>query len=755
MKKFQLHILLKSFGLCLLLPFYSLYAQIPEPDNVLYGTVSLDSELLTSSNNEVTISIENQGEEIASYTLGDSPDLDSRYIVSIPMSSEVTHTDNYARIGDRLTVRYRSGTTFANVGEYIVTERGAATELNIAVLSSQLVEGVDLNANDTDGDGIPDHVELANGLNPFDPADALNDSDEDGLDNLSEFLSESDMQTDDQLPLVIAPAALVVNATGLFTEVDLGSASAFDQKDGLLTPLPDGDSFYKPGEYLVTWKTSDEAGNEGSATQILQVNPIVNFMADRMVAEGETVKVTARLNGRAARYPVRIPFVVTGIAEANGIDYTLAESEIIIDRGVVGTIDLQITEDELNSESVETVILTMETPINAVMGDHNTFIASITEENLAPRVKLLIEQDDKYAHLAVKGEGDITISAMVVDPNYQDAHTYDWSLSDSDLFDINTIKNNSSLKLDSNELSSGVYTVKLEVSDSAGNSVVTEQLIELVATLPLLTDIDSDGDGIADNIEGFRDTDGDGIPEYLDVTEEANLMAIKPRMSNAYLMEVLPGLNVSLGDVSLKSGNGIPAVTLDELKSVYPNLLESDIAFNGGIFDFRVSGLAEAGDSIFIIVPQLTAIPNNAVYSKLDESGTQWQAFVEDTKNTIFSAEGDEGYCPSSSSSAYVAGLVAGHWCVMLEIEDGGPNDADGLANKTVVDPGGVQTIIDTDVEKEPTTPGNTGGGSESGSSDSGGGGGTFGLWGLLWLSLALTLSRVTFSKSKYPGSYS
>ena len=43
--------------------------------------------------------------------------------------------------------------------------------------------------DDSDDDGIPDTWELSYGLNPFSPADALIDSDGDGINNLSEFIS--------------------------------------------------------------------------------------------------------------------------------------------------------------------------------------------------------------------------------------------------------------------------------------------------------------------------------------------------------------------------------------------------------------------------------------------------------------------------------------------------------------------------------------------------------------------------------------
>jgi|GEM_PF-1861810 len=44
---------------------------------------------------------------------------------------------------------------------------------------------------DTDGDGLPDYWETANGLNPADPGDAALDGDGDGLSNADEYLAET------------------------------------------------------------------------------------------------------------------------------------------------------------------------------------------------------------------------------------------------------------------------------------------------------------------------------------------------------------------------------------------------------------------------------------------------------------------------------------------------------------------------------------------------------------------------------------
>jgi hypothetical protein len=53
---------------------------------------------------------------------------------------------------------------------------------------------------DTDGDGIPDMVELAWGLDPQNPADAHEDMDGDGFTNLEEYLAKTDPRDPASMP---------------------------------------------------------------------------------------------------------------------------------------------------------------------------------------------------------------------------------------------------------------------------------------------------------------------------------------------------------------------------------------------------------------------------------------------------------------------------------------------------------------------------------------------------------------------------
>jgi poly(beta-D-mannuronate) lyase len=85
---------------------------------------------------------------------------------------------------------------------------------------------------DTDGDGMPDGWETANGLNPNDPADATQDPDGDGLSNLQEFQAGTD-PNDPGSALRIISVVPENNDVRVTWQTGLGRTNALEAGAGL------------------------------------------------------------------------------------------------------------------------------------------------------------------------------------------------------------------------------------------------------------------------------------------------------------------------------------------------------------------------------------------------------------------------------------------------------------------------------------------------------------------------------------------
>ncbi|WP_448563395.1 Ig-like domain-containing protein [Thalassotalea ganghwensis] len=499
-------------------------------------------------------------------------------------------------------------------------------------------------------------------------------------------------------PVITAPDDVTVNASGLFTEVDLGLAQATDEEDGSLAVTVDSNGFFSPGSHTVTWSTVDQDGLQANDTQTVHVVPLVSFNKNQSTSEGATVTFKVLLNGPAVSYPVVVPYTVGGTAATDGSDHNLVDGQAIIEQG---QLESSVTVDIVNDgagEGRESLIVTMGQPINAVVGTKSRHQIGIFEENIAPNVVLEAKQDssDKATRIIAQDGGMVVVKAKVTDPNTNDSHSYDWSKTDNTLVDVDS--DDTTFTFDPSSLSPGFYKLRLEVSD--GDKQAKDRLkIRIEESLPELSaSNDSDNDGISDLDEGIGDKDDDGIPDYLDSANLArNIIQQNQVESNQFLIETEPGLVLTLGDVAFRANGSKAAVSSDDIVN-YGNdgqgvLTDEDqYEYNSGLFDFDVEELPVAGQSVSMVVAQFSPIPDNAVYRKLMPSG--WQDFVIDDNNQVSSALGSEGFCPPPGDVAYKAGLTEGHWCVQLAIEDGGPNDADGEVNQAVDDPGGVAVAI-------------------------------------------------------------
>ena len=567
---------------------------------------------------------------------------------------------------------------------------------SITVLGDLDRDGVsDEEDDDRDGDGMGDVFEVAYGLDPEDASDAGNDLDGDGLSNLQEQEQGRDPTRDDNPPRVTPPDDIVVDAGGLFTVVDTGEASAVDDLDGALPVERRGLNVFSPGRHELAWRAQDAAGNVGEAVQRIVVRPRVGIEAARVSGEGTDVQVRVYLTG-AAIEPVTVEYRVGGTA-VNPDDHDLEDGQIYFDVGDrVKTMDFSLVEDG-TPEGEETLSVTLVNPTNATLADSRTFLLTIVEDNLPPRVDLRARQGGAPgAGVIVADGGEVEILAAVSDPNPGDGHSYTWTLPEGV---TDTDDADETVSFDPSALSPGVYEFGVTVTDDAAipaSSRVTRLFRVLTARPELDANVDSDGDGVSDLDEGLGDSDGDGIPDYRDAIDAPNVLPAQGDGREGYALEAEPGLGLRLSEIALRSGSDEAMVSAENIRQ-FANGGKGDAPLDslknvGGYFDFEVTGLARHGQSIRVVLPVSEAIPRRAVYRKLMPE-TGWGDFIEDADNAIASARGEAGVCPPPGDEAYTEGLSAGDWCIQLTIEDGGPNDADGQVNGVVRDPGGVATV--------------------------------------------------------------
>ncbi len=469
--------------------------------------------------------------------------------------------------------------------------------------------------------------------------------------------------------------------------------------------------------------------NPASATITILDNlsiqvPSLNFSSDQVAIEGGVTSVQIYLSGTPDEYPVTIPFTVGGTA-TQLLDHTAQNGNIVIASGLSGEYSLGIINDGIDDPG-ETIVLTMGTPetsatlspsVIAKIGDKSTHTITIVETaNVAPAIELTSVQNTKASRLIIAGDGAVFITATVDDPNTTNTHSYDWSASNNALVDV-VNSNPADFVFDPAALANGFYNVVLTVTDNGTPplSSTVELLLEIASVAPTLSAVDSDGDGISDDVESYDDSDNDGIPDYLDNSNLAsNELQILGADSENYVMSTEAGLNLRLGDVAFAAGTNSALITAEDI-ALYgdgeggaPSASANDnIPNTGGYFDFEVTGLPNAGQSINIVIPRLAPLPFNSVYRKYDAT-LGWRDYVVDNRNAIYSALGSPGECPDPGNIQYTAGLSSGDYCVQLLIEDGGPNDTDGIANHVIEDPAQIVQI------QSPVFSGRSGGGAVS-----------------------------------------
>ncbi len=616
---------------------------------------------------------------------------------------------------------------------------------------------------DDDNDGMSDGYEDDHDFNPLDPTDATTDADQDGVSNQQESVDGTNPQDandylDTTAPVVSAVADVTVDATGRFTSITvrklLGLADTVsddevatalralssDNIDGAaccsvtIDDMSDNQLLLAPGRHEVVYQATDRKGNVGTVIQLVRVRPLVSMSKDQVAVPGQSLSFSIILNGPAPDYPFTVPYVLDDSTSLPTDQHSLQAGSVTFASGqTVATVPVSLGADTAPSGN-QTLVVRLDDQttneqdlaggydsaapdnhdINA--GSKSSHVITVTAGNVAPQVDLSLQQNGQQTMLVTPSGGSVTVSATVRDLNATDTHTFDWSGTSAEVVDTDESLTDAALVFEPNGLAEGVYPVQVTVTDSQGAAAVRTLYFRLVANLPeLAASADTDGDGISDQEEGVADSDDDGIVDYLDNLSASNLLPEALATTAAFVLECEPGVLCRLGQYALQNGTSGSRLLASEVASLPSMRQDSSFTPVGGIFDFEIADLPAAGQSVSVVIPLGEVIPVNAVYRKFQNG--QWRTFAEDDNNQLHSAPGSLGYCPPPGDTQWTAGLTAGDYCVQLTLEDGGPNDADGVVNASIADPGAVSVSTADDSDHD-------GGGSF-------GGAGLLALWAL------------------------
>ena len=131
-------VLLLSFELCAL--NFSAKAELPAPDNLLYGTIVLGSQPIGATNTTVVVEARRtpNGPAIASYRMGTDPNVGGFYVLKIPLEelAPLDQPTNSSLAGDLLYLTVRDNSGARAQLPYTIPERGHRTTISSTSVAS-------------------------------------------------------------------------------------------------------------------------------------------------------------------------------------------------------------------------------------------------------------------------------------------------------------------------------------------------------------------------------------------------------------------------------------------------------------------------------------------------------------------------------------------------------------------------------------------------------------------------------------------
>jgi hypothetical protein len=127
-------------------------ATLTEPDNLIYGNITLDNALITSARTDVVIEARRttNGPAIASYRMGSEAAFGDFYALRLAIESLTPVSDpNASQVTDDLFIVVTDSSGMRAQSSFTIMDRGVAQRIDFGVTTL-----------DSDGDGLPDAWEL-------------------------------------------------------------------------------------------------------------------------------------------------------------------------------------------------------------------------------------------------------------------------------------------------------------------------------------------------------------------------------------------------------------------------------------------------------------------------------------------------------------------------------------------------------------------------------------------------------------------
>lgn len=328
----------------------------------------------------------------------------------------------------------------------------------------------------------------------------------------------------------------------------------------------------------------------------------------------------------------------------------------------------------------------------------NRVDALLTQVAARAVLALSVEQGGRPVAAIRPRDGEVTLRAeqsAVSLPGVASATEqlqFDWSATDARVrrAELGPPSTSNTLVFDPSALSAGDQLQLRVAGMRRGARTVAQLVVPVVGGRADLSDADKDG--VPDALEG--ELNAQGHPD------RENALQTIGGEDQRFVLRSAPGTRLRLGRVArsaLLGQAGIQPTDIqrwqlhDDDQPVWPlpgiaSIRRPTVT----IYDFEVGALPFAGSTATVVIPLGEVLGEGANYYKhTGEHG--WRPFVRDYLNRVAGATATTpGSCPDTSDASYRDGLREGDNCIRLTLEDGGPNDADGIANGTVVDPGGI-----------------------------------------------------------------